>query len=93
MWTEARHILVATEQGAVDLLQQWQDGAEFTHLARSNSICPTATQDGHLGLFGEGHMPKELDEVFQKGDFGCLYGPIQSEHGYHLVEVLSRKPG
>ncbi|MEO1528500.1 MAG: peptidylprolyl isomerase [Planctomycetota bacterium] len=92
MWTEARHLVVATELEAQELLREWQDGEEFARLARTRSLCPTAQQDGHLGLFAKGHMPPELDEIFQRGEFGCLYGPVQTEYGYHLVEVLSRRP-
>ena len=92
MWTEARHIQVPSEEQAVELLKQWQEGADFAKLARSHSTCPTAAQDGNLGLFDEGHMPAELSDVFREGDFGCLYGPIRTEHGYHLVEVISRRP-
>lgn len=93
MWTEARHIQVKTERQATELMQRWQRGADFGEIARGHSECPTAAQDGYLGLFGPGHMPAELDQVFQNGEPGCVYGPIQSKHGYHLVELIARRNG
>ena len=42
--------------------------------------------------FGPGHLPENLDEVFITAEPGGIYGPIQTEYGYHVVEVISKTP-
>ena len=87
---QARHIQVPTNEMAQEVMQKWQNGAEFADLAATYSDCPTSRQGGHLGEFGPGHMPAELDPVFLQGDIGCVYGPVETERGFHLLEVIKR---
>jgi peptidyl-prolyl cis-trans isomerase C len=43
-----------------------------------------------LGRFSPGQMVPEFDKAVFSGDVGVLYGPIQTQFGYHLLEVTSR---
>lgn len=88
---KARHIQVPTPELANEVMAKWQQGADFTELARLYSQCPTAGQGGLLGEFGPGHMAPELDPVFLGGEIGGVYGPVATAHGYHIIEVLDRK--
>ena len=88
--TKARHIQVANEDQANEVMRKWQDGASFEELARLYSQCPTAAQGGFLGEFGPGQMAPELDPVFFNGDIGSVYGPVTTAHGVHLIELLER---
>ena len=86
----ARHILVATEAECTDLKQQIVDGADFDELAKVHSKCPSGAQGGALGTFGPGQMVKEFDEVVFSAPVGEVQGPVETQFGFHLVEVTAR---
>lgn len=86
----ARHILVATKEACEDLKTKIEAGADFAVCARENSLCPSKNQGGSLGEFGPGQMVKEFDEVVFSGEIGKVLGPVQTQFGYHLLEVTSR---
>lgn len=86
----ARHILVATETECTDLKQQIVDGADFGELAKVHSKCPSSAQGGALGTFGPGQMVKEFDEVVFSAPVGEVQGPVETQFGFHLVEVTHR---
>jgi peptidyl-prolyl cis-trans isomerase C len=86
----ARHILVATEADCITLKKQIEEGADFAELAKVHSKCPSGAQGGALGTFGPGQMVKEFDEVVFSAPVGEVQGPVQTQFGYHLVEVTHR---
>lgn len=86
----ARHILVSTEEQCADLKKQIEDGADFADLAKQFSSCPSGQQGGDLGEFGPGQMVKEFDEVVFSADVNTVQGPVQTQFGYHLLEVTNR---
>ncbi len=87
---DARHILVDNENRAKELLKELNNGADFAHLAKENSLCPSKTKGGDLGTFSPGKMVKEFNDVVFSADVGVIYGPIKTEFGYHLIEVTYR---
>ncbi len=88
----ARHILVKTEEQANDLKQQIADGADFGELAKEHSSCPSGSSGGDLGTFEKGAMVPEFDEVvFSDFPIGECSAPVQTQFGYHLLEVQARK--
>jgi len=86
----ARHILVASREVCEDLKKQIEAGADFAAVAREHSLCPSGKQGGALGEFGPGQMVKEFDQAVFTGEVGKVLGPIQTQFGYHLLEVTSR---
>ncbi|MDR3580772.1 MAG: peptidylprolyl isomerase [Oryzomonas sp.] len=86
----ARHILVASKEVCEDLKKQIEAGADFAAVAREHSLCPSGKQGGALGEFGPGQMVKEFDQVVFSGEVGKVLGPVQTQFGYHLLEVTSR---
>lgn len=86
----ARHILVSTEEACQSLKDQIEGGSDFAALAAEHSQCPSGKQGGELGTFGPGQMVKEFDEVVFSADVGKVQGPVQTQFGYHLVEVTQR---
>lgn len=86
----ARHILVPTEQACMELKAKIEAGADFADCARNFSKCPSGREGGNLGEFSPGQMVKEFDEVVFTGEVGKVHGPIKTQFGYHLVEILQR---
>ncbi|MES1240812.1 MAG: peptidyl-prolyl cis-trans isomerase [Acidobacteriota bacterium] len=96
----ARHILASTEKGKTDAEAQAKiaaakarlaKGEAFDAVAREMSDEPGAkTSGGDLGYFGRGQMVKEFDEAAFAGQVGTLIGPVKTQFGYHLIEVLDK---
>ena len=86
----ARHILVETQDECEDIRKQIETGADFAELARQHSKCPSGQQGGELGEFSPGEMVKEFDDVVFSSDPGRVHGPIETQFGFHLIEVTSR---
>jgi peptidyl-prolyl cis-trans isomerase C len=88
---EARHILVDTEEQALELKKQIDDGADFADLARQHSNCPSGKGGGDLGEFKPGAMVPEFDRVvFSDLPVGQVSEPVKTQFGYHLLEVQKR---
>ena len=86
----ARHILVDSEAQCLDLKQQIEQGADFAELARTHSNCPSGQDGGALREFGPGMMVPEFDKVVFSAPINQVQGPVQTQFGYHLLEVTSR---
>jgi peptidyl-prolyl cis-trans isomerase C len=86
----ARHILVKTQERCEDIKRQIEAGADFAELAKEHSQCPSGQRGGDLGEFSPGQMVQEFDTVVFSGDTGKVHGPVQTQFGYHLIEITSR---
>jgi len=89
-WATARHILVDSEAKCSELKSEIANGTDFAEVAKANSTCPSSAKGGDLGQFGPGQMVPEFDKAVFSGDVGVVYGPIQTQFGYHLLEVTGR---
>jgi len=87
----ARHILVDSEAKCNELKEQINSGAiTFEQAAKENSTCPSGANGGDLGTFSQGQMVPEFDKVVFNDEVGVVHGPVQTQFGYHLLEVTSR---
>ena len=96
----ARHILITApdsgSRGAATaklnaLKAQIQGGASFEAIARANSQDPgSAIQGGDLGWFGRGQMVAPFENAAFGAAIGTLVGPVVTDYGVHLIEVLGR---
>lgn len=91
----ARHILVATEQEAKDIIDQLNKGADFATLAKEKTIDPPGKTDGgDLGYFTKGDMLPEISAAafaLKPGEYTKT--PIHTQYGWHVVKVEDRRPG
>ncbi len=68
-------------------------GAPFDSLARRNSQDPTtADSGGTLGEFLIAGLTPPFDKVVAAMDSGAVSEPVLSDHGYHIIKVLSKQP-
>lgn len=86
----ARHILVDSKDKCEELKAQIEAGADFAALAKEHSDCPSGEGGGDLGEFGKGMMVKEFDDVVFSAELNKVQGPVQTQFGFHLIEVTSR---
>lgn len=86
----ARHILVDTKEACENLKNQIDAGADFATVAKDHSKCPSGKRGGDLGEFGPGQMVKEFDDIVFSAEVGKVHGPIQTQFGYHLIEITDR---
>lgn len=88
----ASHILVKTEQEALDILKQLVEKTiSFEDAARKYSFCPSKRNGGSLGTFGKGMMVPEFEKVCfdEKNKVGDIHGPIKTQFGWHLIRINS----
>jgi len=91
-----RHILVADEAAATDLLTQWKAGEatedSFAALAKENSTDTGSSSNGGLYTdIARGQMVTEFedwcfDPARQSGDTGI----VSTDYGYHIMYFVSR---
>jgi peptidyl-prolyl cis-trans isomerase C len=91
----ARHILVGSEKGAEEVIAELEGGAEFAALAEEHSVDPSARSNrGDLGFFRREQMVPEFAEAafaLEPGEY--TKKPIQTQFGWHVIEVLDRRLG
>ncbi len=97
---KARHILIKWENDTDEakaearakanrIIRQVRGGADFAELARTESEDPgSGAKGGDLGWFGRGKMVKPFeDAVFNANSTGLISQPIESQFGYHIIDV------
>jgi peptidyl-prolyl cis-trans isomerase D len=100
---DARHILIpfgddkdAARAKAEELLARAKAGEPFADLARTYSKDGgTASNGGDLGPLTRSQLPDALGDAIFSMKEGEIRGPIESQFGYHIVEldkILKRGP-
>lgn len=87
----ARHILVNTQEECENLKTKIEGGEDFAEVAKQHSQCPSGQKGGALGEFSPGQMVKEFDDVVFSAEVGKTHGPVQTQFGYHLIEITGRE--
>ena len=89
--THARHILVETEDEALAVKSRLAAGESFENLALELSQDPgSASTGGDLGWFGPDDMVPSFGEAAFSQEIGVVGDPVESQFGWHLIEVLER---
>src|SRR5699024_8748852 len=88
---EARHILVEDEEAAKEVKKKLKDGGDFAKLAKEYSTDSSAEDGGDIGFFTVGQMVPEFEEAAYALDKNEISEPVQSQFGYHIIEVLDKK--
>ena len=99
--TLARHILIKpsailskdeAHQKLVRIRERIAGGADFSELAKASSDDPGSAADGgNLGWVSPGAMVPEFEEAMNKLQAGEISQPFESQFGWHIVQVISRR--
>jgi len=98
--THARHILIKTSKVMTDeqartrlvqLRQRIENGEKFADLAKRYSEDATAPQGGDLGWLTPGETVPAFEQAMNGLQPGQLSQPVQSQFGWHLIEVIERR--
>jgi peptidyl-prolyl cis-trans isomerase D len=85
---DVRHILVKTEQQALDIKKQLEGGADFAALAKKYSEDPGSKDTGGLYKNVEhGKMVPEFDKAAFSLPVGKISDPVKTNFGYHILKV------
>lgn len=89
----ARHILVATEAEAKDVIKKLDGGAKFEDLAKQFSTDKSNSgSGGDLGFFAQTDMVKEFsDAAFALKPNEYTKTPVKTQFGYHVIQSLEKR--
>jgi len=88
------HILVADEVTAKSLKAKLDAGADFSTLAKENSLDPgTKNNGGNLGFvqYNSTDLVPEFVDGFKDLKEGAISAPVKSQYGYHLIKATELK--
>ena len=84
---DASHILVETEEAAVNLIDKLQAGADFVELAKEFSTGPSGPSGGALGWFGLGMMVPPFEAAVVAMEKGAISSPVKTDFGWHVIKL------
>ncbi len=88
----ARHILVAEEALARELIEQLDGGANFAELAEEHSSDGSAANGGDLGWFEQDMMVAPFGEAAAALEEGAYTEePVQTQYGWHIIKLEGRR--
>jgi len=88
-----RHILVRDEAMANDMLRRLAAGEDMAALAAAMSTDPgSRSRGGLLGDLRRGEFAGPFEDAVFGAEVGAVIGPIQTEHGWHVVRVEAVTP-
>jgi peptidyl-prolyl cis-trans isomerase C len=83
----ASHILVETEESALNIIAKAKEGTDFSNLAKEFSTGPSGPSGGQLGWFGPGMMVPPFEEAVVIMEKGQVSGPVKTNFGWHVIKL------
>jgi peptidyl-prolyl cis-trans isomerase C len=88
----ARHILLADEMAANEVIGMLEGGADFAEVAKTHSTGPSGPQGGDLGYFTKGQMVPAFEQaVFALEKSAFTTSPVQTQFGWHVILLEDRR--
>lgn len=88
----ARHILLETEEKALDVIAKLVKGADFPELAKAVSNGPSGKKGGNLGFFNRERMvPAFSAAAFELKPGEITRQPVKTQFGWHVIKVEARR--
>ncbi len=91
-FVDSRHILVATEEEATDIVNALNAAESFADLAKAVSTdTGSGANGGELGWSPVTNYVKEFQDAVKTAEIGAIAGPIKTQFGYHIIQVRARE--
>lgn len=87
----ARHILVASEDDALVIVKELEEGKLFEVAAMENSTDGSSQNGGDLGYFSRGQMVPPFEEAAFALEIGQISAPVQSKFGWHIIKLEEKR--
>ncbi len=88
----ARHILVASEAVAKEIIAELKKGGDFATIAKAKSTDGSAKEGGDLGFFTREDMVPEFSEAaFALKPNEFTQEPVKSQFGWHVIKLEQRR--
>ncbi len=82
----ARHILMKSQEEAVDIIASLDKGTDFSELAKEKSTGPSGKNGGKLGWFATGQMVKPFSDATAALETGSYTTePVETQFGWHVI--------
>lgn len=92
LFVNARHILVATEAEALDVIDALNAGESFSALARAVSTdTGSGANGGELSWSPVINYVDEFAQAVTNAPIGEIVGPVESDFGFHIIQVNARE--
>lgn len=97
----ARHILIAVKEGddkeakkaeADAIVERLKAGEDFAKLVEEKSDDPGSKSTGGEYTFPRGQMVPAFEEASFTQEIGEIGAPVETQFGYHIIQVEKREP-
>ncbi len=88
----ARHILVETEEEALVVIQELEEGADWNQLALKHSVDDSNNENGgDLGWFTYETMIEDFSIAAFSLEPGDISDPVETYYGYHIIQLIGKR--
>lgn len=89
---KASHILVDTEEEALNVVERINNGEDFAELAKELSVdTASGANGGDLDYFTYAKMVQPFSEAAFALEIGEVSKPVETEYGYHIIKVTDKQ--
>ncbi len=91
-YVNARHILVETEQTALDIVAALDAGESFAALAQQLSTdTGSGANGGELDWSPANRYVEEFADAVSELEVGAISEPVETQFGFHIIQVCARE--
>ncbi|MBP1596732.1 MAG: PpiC-type peptidyl-prolyl cis-trans isomerase [Acidobacteria bacterium] len=73
------------------ILERARKGEDFAKLAKENSMDPSASRGGDIGLTQKGELEAAYEDAAEKLKVGEVSGIVRTSYGFHIIKLTDRK--
>jgi len=87
-----RQIVTRTREEADNLQKRLLQGGDMAATVAQSSKVPMSAGSSEAGWFAEGDLDESIEKAVFSLPVGRVSGVVESPYGFHIIEVLGRKP-
>jgi len=87
-----RQIVTRTREEADNLQKRLVQGGDMAATVAQSSKVPASAGSSEPGWFAKGDLDESIEKVVFSLPVGKVSGVVETPYGFHIIEVLARKP-